>query len=186
MDNSIIFMEFMTALGEIHNKTLSDITKDIYWKALKPYSDMQCEKAFNLSISTFKFFPKPAELVELIQNEGGSLEDVAVVQAGIVLEKIKRVGGYASIQFDDPVTNAVIQTGFGGWPKLCGELLSDQEKWFLKDFARIYQAYSRQGIKQIEHLPGRIEVENSGMIDAPKNNVVQIGAVFKKMLTGPK
>jgi hypothetical protein len=175
-----MFSEYMTALGEIHNKQISDITKDFYWKALKPYADEQCEKAFNMAMGGLKFFPKPAELIELIQNDGGRLEDRADVEAGRVLEAVKRHGGYKSIEFDDPVTMAVIQIAFGGWVKLCSELMSDAEKWFLKDFVKYYQAYSRQNIHHSGHLPGRMEIENNDR-NGDRRNVVQIGSVLKKI-----
>ncbi len=36
-----------------------------------------------------------------------------------------------------------------------------RRKWFLKDFVRTYQAYSRQGIEYKGHLAGQIETDNS-------------------------
>ena len=103
------------------------------------------------------------ELIELVTGVSGNLEDRACVEAGNVLQAVKRVGAYNSVKFDDPVTQAVISQGFGGWVKLCNELKSTEEKWFQKDFVRIYQAYAREGIKHNGHLAGQIETENDGM-----------------------
>ena len=66
MRDKIAFMNYMTLLGELFNKEISDALKDLYWQALRPYSDKQCESAFEKVITKSKFFPKPVEIIELI------------------------------------------------------------------------------------------------------------------------
>jgi hypothetical protein len=80
------------------------------------------------------------------------------VEAGKVLTAIARHGGYASVVFDDPVTQAVIVQAYGSWVKLCEECgVEEPEKWFRKDFAKTWAAYSRQGVQQHGHLPGGLK-----------------------------
>jgi ribosomal protein S8 len=55
---------------------------------------------------------------------------------------------------------AVISTGFGGWVQMCTELMVDQEKWFQKDFSKIYSAYAKQNIKHQGYLSGLHEIQN--------------------------
>lgn len=157
------FEQFQRAFGtmcEVWEKELSPTMAAIYFKVLERFSIQVVEKSIMQAIGTCKFFPKPAELLELIHGAGGTVEDVALIQATIALDAIKRIGGYESVQFKDPVTNAVIQYGFGGWVKLCNELMGDNEKWFLKDFQAMYRSFKRGGRELAGKLPGRIEMLN--------------------------
>ena len=91
--------------------------------------------------------PTVADFLE--HMSGGAVEDMAEVEAGKVLAAIGEHGSYASVVFDDPVTQAVIVRAYGGWVKLCAECgAQESEKWFRKDFAKTWAAYSRQGIRQ--------------------------------------
>ena len=158
------YKQFANALGvlcEIHGKELSPLATQVYFKALEKFSIEEVEAAFSNAHVNCKWFPKPVELIELIQGGPENLSDRAEVEAGKVLQAIKSHGAYLSVQLDDPVTAAVIQQGFGGWIKLCEDLKADSEKWFRKDFVKIYQAYARQGIKYDGHLAGLIEAENT-------------------------
>jgi hypothetical protein len=161
MKDATKFKEFMMGLAELFDKQLSTILIDMYWKALESYTDEQCDEAFNKAFVMCKFFPKPVELIELITGGAGQLEDVAEIQATEVLRAVKRVGVYNSVLFNDPVTIAVIQQCYGGWIKLCTDLLQEEEKWFRKDFVRYYKAYKRQNILIDGHLAGLIEFDNS-------------------------
>ena len=116
--------------------------------------------------------PTPADFLEHIS--GGSAEDKAEVEAGKVLAAIGKHGAYASVLFDDAVTQAVIVQAYGGWPKLCADCgVEESEHWFRKNFAKTWAAYSRQGVKQSGHLPGLFEITNYSngffdYVDPPK------------------
>ena len=120
----------------------------------------QVEKALEKVVVSCKFFPKPVEIIELISGGTGKIEDIAQVQADLVINTIRKIGSYQSVEFKDPVTTAVIQQSFGGWIKMCLELMEPSEKWFRKDFANAYQVYFRQGIQRNGHLAGLIETDN--------------------------
>jgi len=133
-----------------------------YYMALEKYSIEDIERAFGYAMIGLKWFPKPVELIEFIKyGEGGAgnLEDIAMVQATAVINAIRGVGFYKSVVFDDPVTMAVVEQGWGGWMKIC-DLRVDDQKWFIKDFIKIYKAYSNQGIKKYGHLIGYHEDNN--------------------------
>ncbi len=155
-----LFNNFMAGLGEIFDKEMSEILLDIYWNALENFSDKQCKEAFNKAMIQCKFFPKPVEIIELIGDGPGKLEDRAEYQASEVVWAVKHIGHYRSVQFSDLVTAAVIQQCYGGWIQLCSELNQDEEKWFRKDFVKYYRAYSNQGIAYNGHLVGYIEAAN--------------------------
>lgn len=155
------FGKSFMVLAEIHGKELSHSSVLAYFQALASYPIKDVKNALSSAITTLKFFPKPSELIEFCNCSGGKVEDLAIVQAGSVLNAIKRIGRYQTVRFSDPVTAAVIKTHFGGWAKLCNEQKSENENWFLKDFADAYRAYAKQGKKCFEALPGVIEIENS-------------------------
>ena len=152
------FANAMGSLAEIHSKEISPTLMKTYFKLFFQFSIEQIQKAVSEAMLTLKYFPKPVELIELIQ---GKLEDKAEIELSKVVNAIRRHGAYSSIVFDDPVTMAVIQNGFGGWIKLCDELLEHELKWFRKDFLRIWQAYHAQGMKSYGKLTGLHESNNS-------------------------
>lgn len=165
MKDRKMFNKFMAGLGETFDKEISEILLDIYWGALENFSDEQCKGAFNKAVISCKFFPKPVEIIELIGDGPGKLEDRAEVQASEVVWAVRHIGVYRSVQFNDPVTTAVIQQCWGGWIQLCSELLQDEEKWFRKDFAKFYRAYHNQGIAYNGHLMGMLESDNMERYD---------------------
>ncbi len=171
------FLELFTGLCEVKNKNFSQVLLSVYFEALKEYSIEDIEKSINNAIKFGKFpvIPQPAELIEYITGGSQSIEDRATIQASIVLRSIRRIGGYTSICFDDSVTNAVIEQAFSGWFKLCSELKESDEKWFLKDFAKIYQSFSRNNIKHNGRLIGREEQVNISNGYNSKINTVYIG-----------
>lgn len=154
------FKSYMAMMGEIFDKEVTKALSGAYWQILTRFTDEQCISAFDRAISTCKFFPRPAELIEFINGSPQEMADKGQIEACKVLNAIKRIGGYEGVQFDDPVTVAVIEEGFGGWVRLCTDQREKDEKWFIKDFTNMYASFKRQGRKSIKHLPGRCETEN--------------------------
>lgn len=157
------FSEIMTGLAEnFGGHQISVAGLMLGFKVLQRFSIEQIE-AGALKLIDEKPFPKMptiAEIREAIQGGRQELEDRSAVEAAKVINAVKRVGGYQSVVFDDPVTMAVIRRHFGGWIKLCNEGLAEEEKWILKDFAKIYRAFSRQGIKEFGKLEGVFALQN--------------------------
>jgi len=161
MDFEKDFDKFAGAIGtvaEVFGKELTIALTTAYMRTLERFSMQEVESAFGKAMTTMRFFPKPVELIELIT---GSVGDIAEIEAAKVLEAIKRNGGNASVVFDNATSQAVIVQAFGGWVKMCRELMASDEKWFMKDFIRTYQAYARQGIEHRGHLAGHTEIQNS-------------------------
>lgn len=144
---------FMTVWSIHKNVEPSEMLLSAYKRALSEYGIEQIEQAFGYAINDLQWFPKPVELRKFIEYGPGDIEDISLVEADKVITAISEIGYYNSVTFDDPVTMAVITQGWGGWMKIC-ELRDDEIKWFRKDFAKIYKAYSNQGIKSFGHLVG--------------------------------
>ncbi|MDL2209893.1 DUF6475 domain-containing protein [Desulfovibrio sp. OttesenSCG-928-O18] len=156
------FSALIQGVAECYGQSLSAQGIVLRFKLIEQFDYAEVEKAALSIMATRKYtsMPTPADFLEHIS--GGSAEDKAEVEAGKVLDAIGRYGAYASVVFDDAVTQAVIVQAYGGWVKLSQECgVKESEKWFRKDFAKSWAAYSRQGVKQTGHLPGLFEITNS-------------------------
>ena len=164
--NNYRFIDVMIALGEASGQESTTLKEKIYAQGLEDIAIEEIEKAAWLLIKTrtFASFPKIGEIRDAV---GGKAEDCADVQASIVWQTVTRYGGARSVVFDDPVTMAVIQQGFGGWQKMCSELLIDQMQWFLKDFVKHYIAFKRSNMKHIGYLAGYSDPVLLGITEGP-------------------
>ena len=157
------FSELVQGVAECYGQSLSAQGVALRFKLLEQFDMAEVRQAALSIMATRKYtsMPTPADFLEHIS--GGSAEDKAEVEAGKVLAAIGKHGAYASVLFDDAVTQAVIVQAYGGWPKLCADCgVEESEHWFRKNFAKTWGAYSRQGVKQSGHLPGLFEITNHG------------------------
>jgi hypothetical protein len=170
MKNEIKFKEYMATLCELHDRTLSKLLTDLYWKVFEPFADEQCEKAFQEVIYSSKFFPKPVDFLEILNGKKANRATEAWLD---VLNAMKRIGNYQSVKFSDPVIHSVVNS-MGGWPQLC-MIESKEEHWKQKEFERLYEVISAQDGKHPSYLPGTTEMENyrTGFERGPE--IVRIG-----------
>lgn len=151
------FGAIMQGLAEDKGVQLSTAGVALKFEALKAFNIEDIQKAAISLMASKKFstMPSVADFVEHLQ--GGTAEDIAQYQASVVWQAVRKYGGNRSVCFDDPVTQAVIVRSFGGWQKMCSELMEDQQKWFIKDFVKAYSAFQRRGVKEFGALPGRAD-----------------------------
>lgn len=185
------FNALMQGIAENYGQTLTPEGIALRFKMLSPFPMPDVQKAATSILCSRKYtsMPTVADFMEHIG--GGSLEDQAEVEAGKVLNAIARIGGNATIVFDNPTTMAVIQNSYGGWPKLCEECgVEESEKWFRHGFAKAWASYKRQGIQAFGTLPGREEITNtaSGQLAwVPKPRLIGDQAKAQKVLEmGPQ
>lgn len=151
------FLELMTVLGEIHDRKITRLLLDVYWRVLEPFLDEACIRAFHELIRTAKFFPKPAELLEHLEARK---EDRAAVAWFDVVATLKRFGNYQSVRFADPVIHSAIEA-MGGWVRF--GLMEERERpWRQKEFERLYQIIAAQPGSHPLYLAGICEIENAG------------------------
>ena len=156
------FKSMIIGVADCYGQTLTAEGIAMRFKLLERFSFAEVERAALAIMSTRKYttMPTPGDFMEYLT--GGNVEDLAEVEAGKVVTAIGQWGGYRSVVFDDPVTQAVIMNAYGGWIKLCEECgVEDSEKWFRKEFAKTYAAYRRQGVEHYGVLAGLTEVENT-------------------------
>lgn len=170
MKNEIKFKEYMATLCELHDRTMSKLLTDLYWKVLEPFTDEQCEAAFKELIYSNRFFPKPADFREILC---GRKENKATEAWLEVLNAVARIGNYKSVKFSDPAIHSVINA-MGGWPQLC-LMESKEEKWKQKEFERLYEVIGARDGKHPEYLPGTHEIENFRMGNELDMEIIKIG-----------
>ena len=168
------FLKHFLGLCQLFNVAADELTIKIYFRALRKYTLAEVVQGIDAAIRQCRFFPKPVELHELI---GGSAEDVGEVEASKVLEAVKQVGAWKSVVFDDAVTAAVVEHGFGGWVKLCSSVSADEEMWFRKDFCRMYGSFSRRGVSYAGTLAGRAAIANEAHFNSHDERVALVGNV---------
>ena len=176
MKDEVKFKEFMTVLCEIHDKRLSQLLSDLYWKVLEPFSDEDCERAFKELIYDNKFFPKPAEFIEILR---GKKQDQATTAWIEVVNAIRRVGPYQSVNFGDPIIHGVIEF-MGGWPAT-GDWLEDELKWKQREFERLYAVMQCRG-SEVKYLPGVFEMTNDLKGIRGRDEVVYLGHGERKQI----
>ena len=146
MKDKKMFKEYITAISEIYDKIISSTSARIYWQVLEPFSDSQCQDAFDKAIQTCKFFPKPAELIELIPGEAVPIEDKATVIATEILAHLQKWGSSRHPDLkDDPISMHLMANR---WPykKWAANILESELKWWSKEFVEAYRAYNSSDV----------------------------------------
>lgn len=158
MENRDSFTQFITAICEMHNREISEFMVRIYWEALKPFTDVECEIAFNEIFVSGRYFPKPVDIIEAIRGSS----DVRAIKAWMKVEStVKRIGTYDSVKFEDPAIHSCIEA-MGGWVAL-GQVPEVELKWKQREFERLYTIMAGRNGNHPEYLVGRIELENSAV-----------------------
>lgn len=150
------FKEYMAALCELHDKSLSQLLINLYWKTLEPFTDNDCERAFKELIFSSKVFPKPVDFIETLK---GKKQDQGTLAWLTVVKALRKIGPYQSVTFDDPVIHSIIEA-MGGWIKL-GTVTEDELKWKQREFERLYSIISGKGGNHPTYLPGITERDNA-------------------------
>lgn len=118
------FAENMALLSDLKNREISKAMADAYFEVLKPYTDEQCLSAFKKIIATSKFFPQPADFLEIL-GEKTTLTNAsawAEVMRGLNQGRIP----------DNPKIQKIISV-LGGWDNLSLQSY-DELIWIEKRF----------------------------------------------------
>ena len=170
------FAEIMAVLAEVYDdgRPPSKLKMEVYYRTLEQFSIDEIERAAKELIytRTTASFPKPAEIIQGIR---GTISSKATLAWLDVLETVKRVGHYQSVKFSDPVIHSVINA-MGGWVRIAGDMMVDDEKWKQREFERIYEVISKNPCgKHPNYLPGWLEVDNAAQGHEVEIGIVKIG-----------
>lgn len=134
----------LTMLASVWSgETIDEDKITVYLWAWEPFPYLAMEAAAKRYLVTGKFFPKPAELAELIAEQAvPAISTGAAMQ--LVQKQINRHGstGEADITFEDPAIMEAVKAV--GWKRIC---LEDRSKgdFVLRDFdAALKAAQQRQ------------------------------------------
>lgn len=148
-----------------------------YRMGLEGLPIIMIEEAARRAIQTEEFMPKVAHLRKLCGAEA-SPETRAQLAFDMVGRMLGAVGTYRSVVFDDPITNATIQS-MGGWVAL-GEKTESEWLTFTKaDWIKSYKANyeARRGTMAVQL--GTADRSNGAGVNEEK--VIRIGVDLPKV-----
>lgn len=143
--------------AELFGEPLSEGRVLLYVEALADLDLEAVLAGFRRARAEMKFFPKPAEIRELVE---GSRDDRAELAWARFLAAVREVGAYDSVDFGDPVVHAVVADLWGDWPTACR--LDEKETPFrAREFVKLYRLRAKQpGALRPGHLVGVVEASN--------------------------
>lgn len=152
----------VATLCEAFNRKPTPATFAAYEIGLKGLSEEQVEHATAMALAKCKFMPVPAELRELAGTGGDSYESMAERAFHVLDKAVTSLGGDRSVNFHDGAINATVRL-LGGWQKCCDQPREEFEKWYRKDFIRVYVGVCRNGASDElrRYHGGRIEQHNA-------------------------
>lgn len=167
------FLTLLHNVGEFYDVEVSPARATMFFRALERFEYPIVEYAFNayLQSSDSKFgFPKPANIIEIVEGSQTEQESIAWMALNTAIRKI---GIYQSVIFADPnVSDSVIRV-WGGWIRCCEEarqLNAIQWEAKRKDFIaafRIARKIPRKHAGPVL-LTGLHQVENKANRQFPK------------------
>src|SRR3990167_4598232 len=129
--------------AEVFGDTLSEARTLGYFEALMDLPLDAVLVGLRHARRSTRFFPKPAEVRELLE---GSVEDRAREAWRRVLGALEHVGTYESVDFGDPLIHGVVEA-LGAWSQAWAwdraegpELLGLE-----RDFVSLYRLYAERG-----------------------------------------
>lgn len=157
------FTRVMFALAETWKEPMSELRLEGYWVGLNDCKIEQIEDAAAKAIRGATYFPRPAELRELIF---GNAEHKAEIAWMSWKNAARRFGGAASLVIEDAALAETLVQIFGGWPEACAKELSP-EMWAStrKEFDRVYRVMRERGVNGVRYLIGSHERNNSARLD---------------------
>lgn len=157
------FQIAMAAMAEVYRVDVSESLLRTYWLIFQEYQLDAFNQAAQQAVMKLKWFPKPAELIELMNGD----EDAAADDAWLVLNKaIDEHGSYRSVIFSDGFLNRTVESF--GWRTLCECDTESFDKFTRPQFVSVYKMNRRNKITTTGINRGHHGIEDK--------NVVRIGA----------
>jgi hypothetical protein len=148
------FASNLNGLAEILGAELSELKLSFYERALSHFSDDHIEMAVTVAAQTMEFFPKPVQLIEIIQ---GKSQERALIAWDQLIASVQRYGSYHSVIFGDGKIAKAVEL-MGGWVHVCG-MREDETKICMPQFLKTYQGL--RGEFPQKKLIGRTEQDNA-------------------------
>lgn len=154
--------ECVAILAEAFRQRVSETTFQSYDIGLSDLDVGDIKRAVVRAIRECQFMPTVHELRKLCGAGASSIDakDRPLAAWQAVRDAIRRVGGYDSPNFADPVVNAAIRE-LGGWVLVC-DTPTDEMHWVEKRFCQVYSALAGARLPghQTMRLAGITEIDN--------------------------
>lgn len=144
------FALVVSALAATFNRDATEALLEGYWIGLNDLALPAVKRAAAVAMRECRFMPTVVELRDLAGEL--SPQGRAVLAWGILEKTVLLVGGYKSVDFDDPCLNATVRN-LGGWERICEMPADEFDKWLRKDFERTYQTLLRTGVSREAAAP---------------------------------
>ena len=128
------FLKQLAGLGELYDKKMSTALISMYLHVLAKYEDREVSEAMAGCIEKMRFFPRPADIISLIEEDP---ENVALEAWGSLIKAIKGVGRYGKVSFMDGKITRLVNY-LGGWDTVCDWRESDLD-FRRAEFVRNYK-----------------------------------------------
>lgn len=160
VEDLAMFMKVMGSLAEEFGGSLSKDNMKLRFNVLCGYSIEQIKDAavtlMESREATFPAVPTTKEIKDAMESRiepKVSIGNRAVIQADIVLEKLKFYGRNAAIDFQDPITFHLMtrQWPYGSW---AATVMSSELTWWKKEFIQAYEAYGQRDEEESKLLGG--------------------------------
>lgn len=156
------FKVLMVGVGETYSKEISKPLLQIYFQSLKNHSIKAVSDAFTKHLICPKhgtFFPKPADLVRLLDADKPNIEEKASIAWLEVENSIRTVGSYGTLKLEDKQALATVKN-MGGWLSICQCNESDLT-WKRKEFIELYETFEKTPVDMLpQKLPGIEDLHN--------------------------
>lgn len=146
--------------------TMAGKQRDAYWLLLREADAASVmANAIRLARSSRARYgvPKPGELL------GADDEAPALLAWHSLLRAIEQHGHYDSVEFEDRVLAACVET-LGGWMVVSAWPMADERelRFQQRDFERLYTALAARGAVGPEKFVGSFEAHNAGRWNVPE------------------
>jgi hypothetical protein len=162
MANKKNITEIVSLLCEAYGRQPSPATFLAFEIGLDGISDEAAKLASQAVLQRpGKFMPAPGEVRELALSNGRGFDATVTAAWQCFVDAIASVGYTRSPNFVDGLINATVRH-LGGWERCCGLPCEEFEKWYRRDFERVYIGFLRNGCpaELCKPLIGAIERES--------------------------
>lgn len=156
------FCELLMALGERFDKKLTPTTLKLDFAAFSRFTIEQIEAAVTTWYTTGRFFPRPVELIELLE---GAPDDRATKAWDLFVAAVRAGGSWKSVYANDARLLQTIQVVYGSWPQACEMLPAVADPMFAAHRKQFIASFSTAHDGGTHYLMGVSEAHNR---NAPK------------------
>lgn len=173
------FAKGMAFLAACLDRDISETTVEAWYMLLGDMEARQFERSVVEVVRGHRFSGlPPVGLIRQAAGMSGGVADAdstAILAWGKVVDAMRQLGGYRSIQWDDPAIPPAIGAAAGTWPRLCETEIDELHNFARARFVAAYKAHRTARPSGDATSPGLIAAD-SGRIGFDRPEPVRIGA----------